>query len=185
MSIQGLKSMPRTEDVEATKARLLAEAQAEQQARDAQARAHQYDEQGHHVLLGAPGSGLTPGNTPYGSPWGTPQKPKQGPLPRGSYRGRQLTGSRPAFGTPSTRDVGKTPDEIAEDNWIRQQAKIEREAAARRLRNELTVLEEVEESLRQQLQDNQRKEDREFLAGTGFGSGPSPHKNTDKTYIKF
>jgi hypothetical protein len=182
-----VEAMPKKEDVETTKDRLLREAMKERRDHDARARAHQYDERGHHVLLGETGSGLTPGNTPYGTPWGTPQKPKQESLPRGSYEGRQLGYGRPAFGTPSTRNVGKTPAEIAWDERIRQQAireQARRERVNAKIRNELTLLEEVGESLRQQLRDNQGEEDRKFFAGTGFGED-ALHKNTDKTYIKF
>ena len=175
--------MPPKEDVEATKARLLAEAQ--EQARQEYAQQHRYDpvSGGDLGIMQQPGSGWTPQSTPQKPP-SIQRTPVQRRLIHGTpVRSAQRGFAQRAFGTPSTRDVGKTPDEIAEDNWIRQQAAFE--ARGRQLRADLVRLDAVHADLVQQLQDNQRKEDREFFAGTGFGSGPSPHKNTDKTYIKF
>jgi len=169
----------RIKKVEATKARLLEEAKAEEQARQAYARAHpRFTDQGHHVLLAEPGSGFTPQSTPQKTP------PQPNPHVHGTpVMSAQRGYARRVFGTPS----GKTPGEIREDDFIRRTAISAAERRNRRLRRDLESLDDVRADLERQLEENtdeQARLARIFFAGTGFGSN-SPHKNTDKTYIKF
>ena len=198
---QGLTSHNITqEEIEAEKARLYKQLQQEKAAQDAKAeqarqeyaQQHRYDpvSGGDLGIMQRPGTGWTPQSTPQKPP-SIQRTPVQGtPVQRRLIQGTPVMSAQrgygqPAFGTPSNR-ASKTQEQNKEEDHIRALAAREKE-----LRRDLSVLEAVQYDLHHQLQEvseevtaEQAEYNRKFFSGTGL-LGPSPHKNTDKTYIKF
>ena len=199
----GNLTLPSDEDIagqmeafEQQAARQAARRKEEEEARNAKARAQQYDNHGNDLrLMGGPL--LTPGNTPYGTPYGTPHRPNR-ETPRSSYKGRQLESGR-AFGTPSG-DSRKTVEQLRYEDRMREAAGRQRRYNddVLKILEELKNLAEREYVLRKYLyeqeQKRKEKEMNQFLSGVDWdtpkrGKWDTPKRgkkqNTDKTYIKF
>jgi len=194
---QGLTSHNITqEEIEAEKARLYKQLQQEKEAQDAKAeqarreyaQQHRYDpvSGGDLGIMQQPGSGWTPQSTPQKPP-SIQRTPVHGtPVQRRLIQGTPVMSSQrgfgqQTFGTPSNR-ASKTQEQNEEEDHIRNLA-----ARNAKIRRDLGILEAVQADLTRELESNTPQEaeyNRNFFSGTGL-LGPSPHKNTDKTYIKF